>query len=60
MRKLGYLKDIADGGLGAGPPAAGGFVTVGRFFVTFGKKSYFNAIESHFAGVQNHLKALDF
>ena len=26
----------------------------------FGKKSYFNAMWSHFAGVQSHLKALDF
>ena len=39
---------------GAKPPADG------RFFVIFGKKNYFNAIESHFASVQSHLKALDF
>ena len=26
----------------------------------FAKKSYFNAIESHFARVQSHLKKLDF
>ena len=42
------------GGLRANPPA------VGRFFVTFWKKRYFNAIESHFASVQSHLKALAF
>ena len=60
------LKGIEDGGLEAGPPAAEGFVglgakppAVGRFFVIFWKKSCFNAIESHFAGVQSHLKALD-
>ena len=39
------------GGLGAKPPAVGQF---------FGKKSYFNAIGSHFASVQSHLKALNF
>ena len=39
---------------GAKPPA------VGRFFVIFWKKNCFNAIESHFASVQSHLKALDF
>ena len=38
-------------GLGAKPPAVGQF---------FGKKSYFNAIVSHFAYVWSHLKALDF
>ena len=59
LRKLVQLKGITDGGLGAGPPAAGGFV--GRFFVIFfTKQSYFNAIESHFASVQSHLKALVF
>ena len=49
------LKCITDGGLGAGPPAAKGFgglgappPAVGRFF---GKKSYFDAVESQFAGV---------
>ena len=41
-------------GLGAKPPA------VERFFVLFWKKSYLNAIKSHFASVQSHLKALDF
>ena len=68
LRKLVYLKCITDGDLGAGSPAAGGFggsgakpPAVGRFFVIFlGKKSYFNAIRSHFASVQSHLKALDF
>ena len=40
---------------GAKPPA------VGRFFVIFlEKKAFFNAIESHFASVQSHLKVLDF
>ena len=33
LRKLVQLKGITDGGLGAGPPAAGRFV--GRFFVIF-------------------------
>ena len=54
-------------GLGAGLPAAGGFGSlaakppaVKRFLVIFWKKSYFNAIGSHFARVQSHLKALDF
>ena len=67
LRKPVYLKRITDGGLGAGPPAAGGFGGLGakppavkRFFVSFWKKSYFNAIESHFAHVLSHLKALDF
>ena len=41
-------------GLRAKPPA------IERFFVNFWKKSYFNAIESQFARVQSHLKALDF
>ena len=41
-------------GPGARSPAAG------RFFVTFWKKNYFNAIGSHFARVQSHLKKLDF
>ena len=64
LRKLVQLKGIANGGLGAGSSAAGGFgglgakpTAVGRFSVIFGKKSYFNAIESHFASVQSHLKA---
>ena len=58
---------MAYGGLGTGPPAAGGFgglgakpLAVGRFFVIFWKKSHFNAIEGHFESVQSHLKALDF
>ena len=42
------------GCLGEKPPAAG------RFFVSFGRKSYFNAIGSHFARVHSHLKELDF
>ena len=49
-----YLKRITGRGLGAKPPA------VWQFFVIFRKKSYFNPIESRFASVQSHLKALDF
>ena len=67
LKKLVQLKGITDGDLGAGPPAVGGFGDLGakppavrRLFVSFWKKSYFNAIESHFASVQSHLKALDF
>ena len=68
LRKLVQLKCITDGGLGAGPPAAGGFggleakpPAFGQFFCNFlERKRYFNAIESHFASVQSHLKALDF
>ena len=54
LRKLVYLKCITDRGLGAKPPAAGGFEglgakppAVGQYFVIFWKKSYFNAIGSH-------------
>ena len=54
LSKVIQLKQITDGGLGAEPPAAE------RFFVIFWKKSYFNAIESHFPRVQSHLKVLDF
>ena len=61
------LKGITNRGLGAGPPAVGGFgglgaklPEVGQFFVIFWKKSYFNAIGTHLASVQSHLKALDF
>ena len=62
------LKCVADGGVGAGPPAAGGFGGSGGLapsryasFCNFlEKKSYFNAIVLHFARVQSHLKALDF
>ena len=67
MRKVVYLKRSTDGGLGVEPPAAKGFEglgakppAVGRFFLFFGKNSYFNAIESHFARVQSYLKALNF
>ena len=67
LRKVVYLKRSTDGGLGAEPPAARGFgglgakpPAVGRFFLFFGKKSYFNAIESHFARFQSYLKALNF
>ena len=48
------LKRITDGDLGTKPPVAG------RFFGILLKKSYFNAIGSHFARVQNHLKELDY
>ena len=55
LRKLVQLQGVTDGGLGAEPTAAGGFgglgakpPAVGRFFVIFWKKSYFNAIGSHF------------
>ena len=34
--------------------------TAGQFFVIFEIKSYFNAIGSHFAHVQSHLKELEF
>ena len=44
-------KRITNGGLGPKPQLLGNF---------FGKTSYFNAIGSHFASVQNHLKELDF
>ena len=54
LSKLALLKCVTDGGyegLGAKPPAEGRF---------FEKKSYFNAIGSHFARVQSHFKELDF
>ena len=58
---------MTDGGLGAESPAAGGHEglgakppAAGRFLDVFGKKSYFNAIESHFARVHSHLNELDF
>ena len=54
LSKLVYLKRVTEGS-GAEPTLAGGFG-----FVIFWKKSYFNAIESHFARVQSHLKELDF
>ena len=68
LRKVVYLKRSTGGGLGAQPPAARGFgglgakpPAVGRFFVSFFEKnSYFNAIESHLARVQSHLKELNF
>ena len=48
--KLLLLKGITGRGLGAKLPAAV------KPLVDFFKKSYFNAIKSHFARVQNHLK----
>ena len=57
-RKLEWLKRITDGGVGAGPPAARDFSSRWAiFFNFFGKNIYFNAVESHFARVQSHLKA---
>ena len=55
------LKRITDRDLGAGPSASGGFggPAPSRWAI-FWKKSYFNAIGSHFARVQSRLKALDF
>ena len=56
------LKGITNSDQGAGPPAAGGFGGVGakppafgRCFVIFWKKRYFNAIELHFASVQQSM-----
>ena len=68
LRKVVYLKRSTDGGLGAEPSAARCFgrlgakpPAVGQFFVSFlENNSYFHAIESHFARVQSHLKALNF
>ena len=61
------FKRITDGGLGAEPPAAGGYgglgakhPAAGRFLYVFGKKSYFNPIGSHFGRVHSNLKELDF
>ena len=61
------LKRITDGGLGAEPPAAGGYgglgakpPAAGQFLLSFWKKSYLNPIGSHFARVQSHFKELDF
>ena len=44
------LKRITDGGLGPKP------LLLGNCFAIFWKKRCFNAIGSHFACVQNHLK----
>ena len=51
LRKLVQLKRITDGGLGADPPAAGGYESLGakfpaaeQFFVTSRKNSCFNTI----------------
>ena len=48
-----YLKRITNGDLGGVPLAAA------RFLVIVWKKSYFNAMESHFVRVQSHLKEID-
>ena len=50
--KLVQLKRITSGGLGA--------KLLSDFLRFFGKISYFNAIGSHFARAQSHLKELDF
>ena len=47
LRKLTLLKHLTGLGLGSS-------------FCNFLEKSDFNAIESHFAHVQSHLKELDF
>ena len=54
-------------GLGAEPPAAGGYEVWGQSLQPLGnfskfleKKSYFNPTASHFACVHSHLKELDF
>ena len=57
--KVVQLKCSTDGGSGAEPPAAGGYrglgaepPAAGQLFCNFlEKKSYFNAIGSHFARV---------
>ena len=61
------LKRITDGGLGVEPPAAGAMGVwrqspqpLGDFCTFLEKKSFFNAIRSHFTRVHNHLKELDF
>ena len=66
LSKLVQLKRNTDGGLRAESPAAGGYVRLGakppaarRFFV-IRKNNNFNAIGSHLARVQNHLKEIDF
>ena len=50
--KLLQIKRITNGGLRAKP--------LSDFLQFFGKISYFNAIGSHFARAQSHLKELDF
>ena len=60
LRKLVSLKGITDGDLRvwwSGGEAPRRWATFCNFF---GKKSYFNTIESHLASGQSHLKALDF
>ena len=53
-KQTSLLKRITDGGLGLKAQL------LGNFFAMFWKKSYFNAIGSHYACVQNHLKKLYF
>ena len=53
-KQTSLVKRITDGNLGRKPQL------LGNFFAIFWKKSYFNAIGSHFACAQNHLKELDF
>ena len=66
LSKLVQLKRITER-FGVELPAAEGYEglwakpqATERFFVIFWKKNYFNAIGSHFARVQSHLKELDF
>ena len=54
-KQTSLLKRLIDGGLGPKTQMLGNF-----FFAFFWKKSYFNAIGSHLACVQNHLKEQDF
>ena len=53
-KQTNLLKRITDGGL---RPKS---LLLGNFFAFFWKRSYFHAIGSRFACVQNHLKELDF
>ena len=53
-KQISLLKRITDEGLGPKPQL------LENFLEFFWKKSYFNAIGSHFACVQKRLKELDF
>ena len=64
LSKLVLLNRFKDRGLGAEPPASGGYggletkpLAAGKFWE---KESYFNAVGSHFAYVQSHFKELDY
>ena len=64
LRKLLQTKRITDEGLGAESPVRGSLRGLGANPTAAGRlfeiKSDFNAIGSHFARVQSHLKELDF